>query len=151
MLMNGTAMAGTALKRGGMCRTIEGSGGSCGIYRPSDAETDRYRRHGMAMLRFADMAPRPSGNARIDVGPLLEVVGREGTNPKVGRPTEAWVRRGEAPVIIISAGAQHEGSKSHVKIDAGRELAFVQFGYCPKARGNTVLLEPIYRQAVKEV
>lgn len=142
MLMNATVMkADERPRRRDMPMAINGAGG---LYRPSEAEIDRYKQHGMAMLRFARMHPFPSGTARIDVAPLLEAI-CGGAGPRVGKPAEAWIKRGEMPTIIISAGIQGRGSKSHVKIDGTKELAFLKFEYCPKVSDNQVMLEPIYR------
>lgn len=144
MMMNGTAIMKTdeRPRRRDLPRAIDGAGG---VYQPSGAEIDRYRQHGIAMLRFDKMHPFPSGGGRIDVQPLLEAVAMGGANTRAGKPAEAWVKRGESPTIMISAGMQDKGSKSHVKIDGGRELAFLRFEYCPKMSANGVMLEPIYR------
>jgi len=117
-----------------------------GRYEISERELMRYRQHGMAMVSFAKMEPHPSGSGSIGLKPLVECIGNGGANPKVGKPVEAWMRRGPVPAIIISSGLQaSDASKSMVKFDAAREVETLKFDYCAKVSDNRVRLEPIYR------
>jgi len=74
-----------------MCFNMHGT--NC-IYPPSEREIERYRTHGVAILRLADMYPEPvNGKGKIDLGPLLEI----------HKPAKAWMRLGPDARLIITA------------------------------------------------
>lgn len=118
------------------------------VYVIPEREVKRYVQHGIAKLDFNSMCPFPTGSGFIELRPLLDAIGREGTNPRVGKPAAAWVQRGDTPVIIVSSGLQKsDATKSPVIIDTVRkEAEYLKFHYCPKAGDNHVLLEPIYKE-----
>lgn len=137
LMMDGTMMrpagklAQERPRRRDMSHLIEATGG---VYRPSEAEIDRYRQHGIAMLRFGKMLPYPSGTNRIDLQELAAIE----------KPAAAWIQRRQDPVIVISSGKQHAGTKAAVKMNS-KGTGFLKFSYCPKASATEVLLEPICR------
>jgi hypothetical protein len=148
--MDRNATAGKHAMQKEMCRKMECRNGA---YPPSEAEISRYRQHGIAKLSFADMYPRPIGTCRIDLQPLLDTLGKKGTSERVHEPSEAWVQRGETPVIMISSGMQKTNAgnkplKSHVIFDTKKEnkpkleFTFILKGHT--GRANEVDLKPIY-------
>jgi hypothetical protein len=117
-----------------------------GMYQIPTREIARYRQHGIAKISLDALRPFPLGNHHCQLGiePLMEIK----------RPTEAWVRRGISPAIIVSSGTQKvidgmKPLKSRVVFDTGREMEPVLSFKSHTDRANEVELGPSYKRMPK--
>lgn len=110
-----------------------------GIYRLSEREIERYRLHGVAIARLANMYPQPiNGNGKIDLRPLLKI-----SNQKTVR---AWVRLGpDARLIITTETGANACPARALEINGERHLSF---NFSPHSF-STGLLSPMVEPAQK--